>query len=83
MRRCGRRVGRVPAEGIGGKIRELRRIARAEYGASAACLLAALGNESQETDAEHVRAMVGAVMMAELIHDVRQIKRLLSKPEGK
>ena len=46
-------------------------------------MLAALGNESQATDAEHIRAMVGAVMMAELIHDVRQIKRLLSKPEGK
>jgi len=41
-------------------------------------LLAALGNEDQETDAELIRAQVGAMMLAEVIHDVKQIKRLLS-----
>ena len=37
-----------------------------------------LGNESQETDAEYVRAYTGAVLLAEAMHDVRQIKRLLT-----
>lgn len=36
------------------------------------------GNESQETDAEFVRAFAGAVLLAEAMHDVRQIKRLLT-----
>lgn len=37
-----------------------------------------LGNESQETDAEYVRAYTGALLFAEAMHDVRQIKRLLT-----
>jgi len=36
------------------------------------------GNESQETDAEFIRAFVGAALLAEAMHDVRQIKRLLT-----
>jgi hypothetical protein len=40
-----------------------------------------LGNESQETDAEFVRAFVGATLFAEAMHDVRQIKRLLTPPK--
>lgn len=41
-----------------------------------------LGNENQETDAEYVRAYTGAVLFAEAMHDVRQIKRLLTAPKG-
>lgn len=44
----------------------------------AECLLAMLGNESQGTDAEAVRALTGASLLAETMHDVRQIKRLLT-----
>jgi len=40
-----------------------------------------LGNESQETDAEYVRAFTGATLLAEGINDLRQIKRLLSPKE--
>jgi len=37
-----------------------------------------LGNESQESDAEFARAFAGATLLAETMHDVRQIKRLLT-----
>jgi hypothetical protein len=37
-----------------------------------------VGNEAQETDAEFVRAYTGAMLFAEAMHDVRQIKRLLT-----
>jgi hypothetical protein len=47
----------------------------------AECLLAMFGNESQGTDAEVVRALTGASMLAEAMHDVRQIKRLLTPKE--
>jgi hypothetical protein len=40
--------------------------------------LAALGNEAQRTEAETIRAYAGAVLIAETMHDVRQIKRLLT-----
>jgi len=35
-----------------------------------------------ETDAELIRAHVGAVLMAECMHNVRQIKRLLTPPKN-
>ncbi len=41
-------------------------------------MLAALGNGSQDSEAEYVRAFTGAVLFAEAMHDVRQIKRLLT-----
>lgn len=41
-------------------------------------MLAMIGNETQSTDAEAVRAWTGAVLFAEMMHDVRQIKRLLT-----
>ena len=41
-------------------------------------MLSMFGNESQETDAEFVRALTGATLLAEAMHDVRQIKRLLT-----
>lgn len=44
----------------------------------AECLLAYVGNETQETDAEHIRAFTGAMLIADMMHDVRQIKRLLT-----
>ncbi len=47
----------------------------------AACLLAALKNETHETDPEHVRSYAGAMLLAELVHDVRQIRRLLTPKE--
>lgn len=40
--------------------------------------MAAMGTEDQETDAEYIRAFVGATYIAEATHDVRQIRRLLT-----
>jgi len=56
----------------------LRREAKADVGKWAECLLAYVGNETQETDAEHIRAFTGAMLIADMMHDVRQIKRLLT-----
>jgi len=39
-----------------------------------------LGNEEHATDAELVRAVAGASLLAEALHEVRQIRRLLSAP---
>ena len=44
-------------------------------------MLAMFGNESQETDAELVRAFTGALLLAEAMHEVRQIKRSLTKKD--
>jgi len=38
-----------------------------------------LGNESQRTDAEFIRAFVGATLLAEAMHDLKQIRRALTK----
>lgn len=46
-------------------------------------LLAMLGNESQATDAERARALAGASLFAEALHDLRQIRRLLSPAKEK
>lgn len=40
-------------------------------------LLAALGTEDIENDEAHARAYVGAVVMAEAIHDIRLIRQML------
>ena len=56
----------------------MRRDARHDLGVWAQCLLAMFGNESQDTDPEFVRAFTGATLLAEAMHDVRQIKRLLT-----
>ena len=55
---------------------ELRRQARDDPGIAAACLLAALGNESQETDPEFIRAMVGALILDEAIRDIRVLRKV-------
>ena len=46
-------------------------------GLVAACLLAALGTEDQETDAETVRAFTGALWLAETLRDAQQDLRRL------
>ena len=78
MRDGRNRARRISSKGGVGKIENLRREARHDLGKWAECLLAMLGNESQETDAEFIRAFVGAALLAETMHDVRQIKRLLT-----
>ncbi len=71
-------LGGLCPGGERGKITELRRKARRDLGLWASCLLSMLGREDFETDAEYVRAYTGAVLLAEALHDVRQIKRLLT-----
>ena len=78
MRVLGYRARGIQAKGGFGKIETLRREARHDLGKWAECLLATLGNESQRTDSEFIRAFVGAALVAEMMHDVRQIKRLLT-----
>lgn len=53
---------------------ELRREARDDAGIAAACLLAALGNEWQETDPEFIRAYTGALLLAEGLQDLRLMR---------
>lgn len=55
----------------------MRAQARADLGVSAACLLAALGTEQQETDSELARAYVGAVLIAEGLHDIRAQRQMV------
>jgi len=38
-----------------------------------------LGFEEHDDDEQYSRAFAGAMLLAETLHDVRQIKRLLSK----
>ena len=45
----------------------------------AACLLAALDNDEQETDSERVRAFAGATFLAEGLLDLRAIREALTK----
>ncbi len=78
MRKCRRRACRVPGKGGLGKIDGLRREARENIGVRAECLLSMLGSASQATDDETARAYTGAMFFAEMIHDIRQIKRLLT-----
>lgn len=73
---------RRSSAGGGGKIEELRGETRADLGKAAACILAALGNDTHETEPEHIRAMTGAVLMAEGLHTLKQIQRLLTPKES-
>jgi hypothetical protein len=70
---------RGAAEGARGKIEELRNQARGDHGVAATCLLAALGNEHQETDPETARALTGAVMLAEAMHDLKLLRTMVQQ----
>jgi hypothetical protein len=52
---------------------ELRAKARDDLGIRATCLLAALGNEHQRSDAELARAYAGATFLAESMQDLKQL----------
>ncbi len=41
--------------------------------------MAALGAEEQETEAEHVRAYVGAILLAEGLAELKSIRRALTQ----
>jgi len=41
-------------------------------------VLAALGTDTHETEAETIRAHVGAILMSEAMHDLRLIRLLLT-----
>jgi hypothetical protein len=47
----------------------------------AACLLAAIGTQDLETDAELARAHAGALLIAEAMHELTLIRKLLT-PKG-
>ena len=70
---------RLPHRGGVKKIVELRREARGDLGKQAECILAALGNEAQQTDAEFIRAATGAMLIADLMQHVKLIKNSLTK----
>jgi hypothetical protein len=74
------RAGRRPRRGGGGKITELRALARRDAGLASACLLAALGTQP-ESDNETARAYVGALIMVEAADDLRVIRKLLTPKE--
>lgn len=58
-------------------------MARGDHGVGAACILAALGNDSQETDPEHTRALAGALLIAEATHDLHLLRRLVQQTLSK
>jgi hypothetical protein len=62
-----------------GKIVELRREARGDLGVAAACILAALDKNEQETDEGLARAYAGASMFADGLHELRLIRMALTK----
>lgn len=51
---------------------------RADIGQAATCLLAALGTENHETDPEYVRAQLGALLLAEGLHDLRLLREMVA-----
>lgn len=71
---AGRRQTRDPI----GKITALRREAHGDLGVAAACLLAAFGAEDFESDAAEARAYVGAILVAEAVHELKNVRRLLT-----
>lgn len=72
-----------PREGGSGEIVELRGRARSDLGVAAECLrsLFTAKDEGDESDAEIVREMTGAVLLAEGLHDLRIIRKALTKKE--
>ena len=49
------------------------------HGATAECLLAVLGFADFDNDAEHARAMAGAIRIAEALHDLKLARMALCK----
>lgn len=52
---------------------------RGDDGAAAACVLAALGREDFDTDAEQTRAVMGAWLVVQLYRDIRLLRQGLVK----
>lgn len=52
---------------------------RGEDSTATACVLAALGREDFETDAENTRAIMGAWIMVQLYRDIHLIRRALTQ----
>jgi hypothetical protein len=57
----------------------LRAQARHEDGIAATCVLAALGRETRSTDAEQVRAFVGALLIVDIVNELRALRKALTK----
>jgi hypothetical protein len=72
-----------PLGGKRGKISELRREAREDLSVAAACLLAALGQEGDDTQTEpaFIRSYTGALLLAEGLVELRNIRKLLTHKE--
>jgi hypothetical protein len=66
----------------GGKIAELRAEAGRNVGAAAECLLAVLGPEPEDDDDQaHARAYTGAVLLAQGLRELVNIRKLLTAKE--
>lgn len=61
----------------------LREQARSNHGVAATCLLAAFGDEGRETESETARALTGALLLAEGLHDLGLIRRALTTTSDK
>lgn len=59
----------------------LRAETRGDLLASASCLLAAFGTDEQETEAQDLKAQVGALLIAEAIAAIRLIGKALTTTE--
>lgn len=67
--------------GPDGKIEALRARAKHSTGIAAECLVAFVGREDDESE-EADRALVGATLLAELLADVRAIRRYTGAAVG-
>lgn len=52
-----------------------------DEGLAAACVLAALGREALPTDAEHIRAYTGAMLIANAFVELKRIRKALTPKE--
>jgi hypothetical protein len=54
---------------------------RQDLGVAARCILAAFGTEDIENDKHDARKFVGALLLAEVVTDLRIIRRALTVPQ--
>ncbi len=58
------------------------KLSREDLGVRATCLLAAFGT-SPDSDAEHARAIAGAVLLAKALQELENIRRALTPSKKK
>jgi len=52
--------------------------ARGDRGVAASCLLTAFGRDARRTDAEQARAMVGAILVFDALHELTLLRKALT-----